>query len=41
MPPALMVMGCVRLPYPYTADACECPNEIVLTRVQQLIASVQ
>ena len=40
-PPALMVMGCVRLPYPYTPEACECANEIVLSRVQQLVASVQ
>jgi hypothetical protein len=38
--PALVVMGCVRLPFPYTADACECPNEIVLSKVRQLIDSV-
>lgn len=35
--PALMVMGCVRLSFPYTADACECANEIVLSRVRQLV----
>ena len=39
--PALMVMGCLRLPFPYTADACECPNEIVLSKVRQLIDTVR
>lgn len=38
---SLVVMGCARLPFPYTADACECANEIVLSRVRELVASVQ
>ena len=37
--PMLYVMGTLRLPWPYTAKACECPNEIVLTRVQALLSS--
>ena len=37
--PMLYVMGTLRLPWPYTAEACQCPNEIVLTRVQALLSS--
>ena len=39
--PALVVMGCVRVPPPYTADACECANEIVLSKVRQLVDNVR
>ena len=39
--PDLMVMGCVRVSFPYTADTCECANEIVLSKVRQLIDSVR
>lgn len=33
----LLVMGCVRISAPYTADACECANETVLARVRALV----
>ena len=39
--PTLVVMGCVRVPPPYTADTCECANEIVLSKVRQLVDNVR
>ena len=37
----LVVMGCARVAYPFTADAVECANEIVLARVRELVSTVQ
>ena len=37
----LVVMGCARVAYPFTADAVECVNEIVLARVRELVSTVQ
>ena len=34
-------MGCARVAYPFTADAVECVNEIVLARVRELVSTVQ
>ena len=38
---SLVVMGCARVAYPFTADAVECVNEIVLARVRELVSTVQ
>lgn len=38
---ALVVMGCAKIVYPFTADAVVCANEIVLARVRELVAGVQ
>ena len=35
----LLVLGSLVVSYPYTADSCACPNEIVLVRVRELIAN--
>ena len=35
----LVVLGSLVVRYPYTADSCACANEIVLTRVRELIAA--
>ena len=37
----LVVMGCAKIVYPFTADAVVCGNEIVLARVRELVAGVQ
>lgn len=34
----LLVLGSLVVSYPYTADDCACSNEIVLTRVRELIS---
>ena len=35
--PTLVVMGCVRISAPYTADACACANAVVLARVRAIV----
>jgi hypothetical protein len=35
--PTLVVMGCVRIGAPYTADACACANAVVLARVRAIV----
>ena len=37
----LVVMGCAKIVYPFTADAVVCGNEIVLARVRELVSTVQ
>ena len=38
---ALVVMGCAKIVYPFTAEAGVGGNEIVLARVRELVAGVQ
>ena len=35
----LLVLGSLVVSYPFTADSCACPNEIVLARVRELITA--
>ena len=35
----LLVLGSLVVSYPYTADSCACPNEIVLARVRELLTA--
>ena len=38
---ALLVLGCLTLPWPFTAAAASCPNARVLERVTALLAAEQ
>jgi hypothetical protein len=36
----IVVLGCLRIPAPYTDDLCQCENETVLGRFRQLLAEI-